>query len=707
MTANESIFVRGACPHDCPDTCTTWTEVRDGVAVGFGADTSHPITQGWLCAKVRPYLDRVYHPDRLKHPLRRTGAKGEGNWERISWDEAIAEITSRWQGIIDTDGAGAILPYSYSGTLGLVQNGVTATRLFNRMGACGLVRSICDAAASAAVAATIGAKWAPPMQDIVHSKLVIIWGHNPVSTSPHFMPFLRQAQRGGTRVIVIDPRRTTTARSADLHIQPKPATDAALALGMMNIIFAEGMHDAEWLEAHSIGWRELRERAAEYPVERVSAITGLSAEVIESLAREYGTTKPALLKFADGIQRHGNGGQTVRALLSLPAITGNIGKLGGGIFYSTSGYVSWDDEATGHASECPPTPRWVNMNRLGEALCGEVTDPPVRALYVFNANPAASTPNSNRIVEGLLREDLFTVVHDIFMTDTAKYADIVLPATSQLEQVDLHKGYGHHFLQYNERAIEPLAEARSNWDVMQALAAGMGYDEPWLKQDADAVIDEILTATRAYNPLLEGVTLERLKAEGPIPYARIEPGWVPFADGVFPTPSGKVELLSEAFTEFGVDSLPDYAPPSEFAEPIRDDELVLLSGAAHHYTSSSMANVPVLMRKEGEPSLEINPIDAANRGISHGEYVLVANARGQVQLRAIVTEDVPQGVVVSPKGQWPMRNVDGHNVNSLTSDALADVGGQSTFHSNRVTVHALDRERIVLAEASRVAVPAK
>ncbi len=706
MAISPTILVRGACPHDCPDTCATWTEVRDGVAVGFRGDDAHPITQGWLCAKVRPYLDRVYHPDRLQYPLRRSGAKGEGRWERISWDEAIAEIAGRWQEIIATDGPAAILPYSYSGTLGLVQNAVTAARLFNRMGASGLERSICDAAASAAIAATLGAKWAPPPQDVVHAKLVVIWGHNPASTNPHFMPFLRRAQRAGTKVIVIDPRRTTTARSADLHLQPKPATDGALALGLANVIFAEGLHDESWLEAHALGWRALRERAADFPPERVSAITGLSVETIVALARDYATTKPALLKFSDGIQRHGNGGQTVRALLSLAAITGNIGRLGGGVFYSTSGYVVWDAEAVGHASECPPTPRIVNMNRLGAALTGEVSDPPIRSLYVFNANPAASTPNSARIVEGLRRDDLFVVVHDLFMTDTADYADIVLPATSQLEQVDLHKGYGHHFLQYNHRAIEPLGEARPNWDVMRTLAAAMGYDEPWLRQSVEEVIDEVLAATKRDNPLLDGITLERLQSEGSVPYAGVAPGWVPFADGVFPTPSGKVELVSEAMAAAGLDPLPDYQPPAEFANGAAGDELVMLSGAAHHYVSSSLANIPVLMRKEGEPFLEISPVDAAARGIGHGEPVIVANGRGSVRLRAVVTEDVPPGVVVSPKGPWPRNAADGRNVNWLTSDALADLGGQSTFHSNLVTVRPAERIVDALTPRELAATPA-
>jgi anaerobic selenocysteine-containing dehydrogenase len=699
-------LVRGACPHDCPDTCATITEVRDGQAVRFYADPAHPITQGWLCAKVRPYLERVYHPDRLQHPLRRVGPKGGGRWERISWDEAIDEIATRWRAIIAEYGAAAILPYSYSGTLGLLQLSICNARLWNRMGASGLERSICGAAAETAVEATYGARWAPDPADVLHSKLVLIWGHNPASTAPHFMPLLRQAQKRGAYVVVIDPRRTLTARSADEHIRPRPATDGALALGLMQVIFAEGLHDQAWLEANTIGWRELRERAMHYPPERVAAITGLPAETIMRLARRYATTRPALLKTADGIQRHGNGGQTFRALCCLPAVVGQIGVRGGGLFYSTSGYVRWDAEAVGHASECPPTPRIVNMNRIGAALTGEVQDPPIMSLFVFCANPVASAPNAGLTVKGLLREDLFTVVHELFMTDTAQYADIVLPATSQLEHVDLHKAYGHRYLQYNHPAISPLGEARSNWDVMRMLAQAMGYDEPWLRESAEEAIQGVLDATRAYNPYLEGITLERLQAEGTVPLHFPPGAEVPFADGRFPTPSGKVELRCEAMAAHGLDPLPDYTSPTEFRESRAErrdpgDEvrssspaahlpsLVLLSGASHHFVSSSMANLPSLRAKEGPPFVEINPADAAARGSVDGDTVIVENARGWCRLRAVVTDDVPPGVAVAPKGSWARLSPGGRNVNWTTSDALADLAGQSTFHSNLVQIRAL------------------
>jgi anaerobic selenocysteine-containing dehydrogenase len=393
------------------------------------------------------------------------------------------------------------------------------------------------------------------------------------------------------------------------------------------------------------------------------------------------------------VQRHGNGGQTARALVCLSALTGQIGRRGGGLAYSTSGYVRWDAEALGHASASPPEPRVLNINRLGAALSGEVADPPIMSLYVYCANPAASTPNTRRVLEGLRRDDLFTVVHDLFMTDSAREADIVLPATSQLEHTDLHKAYGQTFLTYNAPAIAPLGEAKSNWDVMRLLAAGMGYDEPWLRQEADEVIAEILDATRATNPLLAGVTLERLKAENAVPLAFAPGQEVPFADLRFPTPSGKVELRCDRLAAAeGIDPLPDYTPPAEYAGWAErrasgaDDRLALISGAAHHFVSSSLSNVPSLLKREGEPFIELHPDDAAARGVAHGDLVEVSSARGSCRLRAVVTNTTQRGVAVSPKGRWPGLSADGRNINWTTSDALADMAGQSTFHSNLVTV---------------------
>lgn len=687
-----STKVYGVCPHDCPDTCGVITEVKDGRAVKFYADPGHPVTRGWLCVKVRPYLDHVYHPDRLQHPLRRVGPKGSGRWQRVTWDEAIGEIGQRWRTIIAEYGAEAILPYSYSGTLGLVQMTVASARFWNRLGASQLERSICGAAAEFAVEATLGVRQSPAYQDVVHSRLLIVWGHNPCSTAPHFMPHLRRARRRGCRLVVIDPRCTRTAKGADWHLAPLPGTDGALALGLAHVIVAEGWHDEAWLATNTVGWPQLKARLAEYPPERAAEITGLSVFDIVELARLYATEKPGLIKIADGLQRNRNGGQTVRAICALPAITGQYGTLGGGLAYSTSGTLQWDSEAVNHWSECPPPGRWVNMNRLGAALLGETTDPPIQSLFVFGANPAAVNPNAGRVVAGLQREDLFTVVHELFMTDTADYADIVLPATSQLEQTDLHKAYGHTVLAYNRQAIAPLGESKSNWEVMGLLAREMGFDEPWLYHCADEVIEEVLGATAVHNRALHDVTLARLKAEKAVQLT-FEPE-IPFADGRFPTPSGKVELYSQALADQGLAPLPDFA--GDFDDGGNDDQLLnghfrpeealnLVSGAAHHFVSSSLANQQELLQHEGKPFVEIHPNDAAARGIKNGDRVIVENGRGWCELQAKVTGAVRPGVLASPKGRW-LKLSNGRNVNWTTSDALGDMAGQSTFHSNRVWI---------------------
>lgn len=685
--------VYGACPHDCPDTCGIITEVEDGRAVNFYADPDHPITQGWLCAKVRPYLEHVYHPDRLQFPLRRVGPKGGGRWERISWAAAIDEIAGRWREISRQYGPAAILPYSYSGTLGLVQMSVASARFWNRLGASQLERTICAAAGEYAVEATLGARQSPPYSDVAYSRLVIIWGHNPASTAPHFMPHLKAAQRNGCQVVVIDPRQTRTARGADLHLAPLPNSDVALALGLAHVIVAENLHDEAWLEANTTGWPEFRQRLAEYDPARVSELTGLPAETIIDLARRYAAARPALIKIADGLQRHRRGGQTVRAVCALPALTGQYGLRGGGLAYSTSGYFQWDKDALHRWAECPPPARSINMNRLGAALLGEATHPPVMSLYVFGANPATSSPNAGRIVEGLRRADLFTVVHDLFKTDTADYADIVLPATSQLEQTDLHRAYGHTVLTYNRPAISPLGESKSNWDVIRLLAEAMGFDEPWLRQSPDEVIDELLAATAARSPALRGITLDRLKTNGSLPLALDNA--VPFADLNFPTPSGKVELFSQTLAGAGLDPLPGYDPDPDLSgppdAPSGPAPLLLLSGAAHHFVSSSLANQPGLLRREDAPFVEIHPTDAALRGICDGQTVVVENDRGWCRLQARVTTAVRPGVLASPKGRWARLDPfagggEGRNINWTTPDALADMAGQSTFHTNFVWI---------------------
>ncbi len=701
--------VHGACPHDCPDTCALETLVDEqGRAVSVRGRADHPVTRGWLCAKVNRYLERTYHPDRLRYPLRRTGPKGSGQFTRISWEEAIAAITGRWKDIIVEHGAQCILPYSYAGTLGLVQGAVTDNRFWNRLGACGLERSICGHAAEEAVLLTVGGRLAPSPEQMVQSKLILIWGSNPASTAPHVMPFLREAQRQGTRVIVIDPIRTLTARSANQHIQPFPGTDAALALGMMHVIVTEGLENKQWLAEHALGWEQLLERVYAMPPERAADITGLAVETIVELARAYASTTPALLRISDGINRHTNGGQTVRTLACLPAVTGQYGIVGGGLMYSTSDWVRWDKEALSHRAECPPVPRTLNMNRLGAILTGEA-NPPIHSLFVYNANPVASAPNASKVVEGLMRDDLFTVVHDLFETDTARYADIILPATSQLEQVDLHKPYGHLSLQYNAQAIEPLGEARSNWDVMRSLAEGMGFNEPWLQDDVHAVIREVLDATVEKSSLLEGLTLELLQEQGTFPYKLSETERIPFADGLFRTPSGRVEMYSAQAAAKGYDPVPGWVPEAESGRPRRkrhhegnaqgreaneenilaDELLPLLCPGSHHFISSTFANVDTLKAKEHAPTLRIHPDDAQTRHIRSGQRVRISNERGECELVADVTEDVRPGMLATTTVWWPSYSPDHHNVNWTTSDRLADFSGGSTFYTNLVKVEAI------------------
>ena len=685
--------VYGACPHDCPDCCALETQVDEqGRAVIVRGRHDHPVTRGWLCAKVNRYLERVYHPDRLLYPMRRVGPKGSGQFERISWDDAIEEITSHWRDIIAQHGAQCILPYSYAGTLGLVNNSVANSRFWNRLGASQLERSICGAAAEEAVLLTVGARIAPTPQMLLQSKLILIWGSNPASTAPHLMPFLREAQRKGTRVIVIDPIRTLTARSADQHIQPLPGTDAALALSMMYVMVTEELHKPEWITAHTIGWDSLLERIMHFPPDRAAQITGLEVDTILDLARTYATTTPALLRVTDGINRHTNGGQTVRTLACLPALTGQYGLPGGGLMYSTSDWLRWDKDAVTHEKDpvCPDPPRSLNMNRLGAILTGEA-NPPVYSLFVYNANPVASSPNAGKIVEGLQRDDLFTVVHELFETDTARYADILLPATSQLEHVDLHKPYGHVSLQYNMPAIEPQGEARSNWEVMRNLSSAMGFNEAWLHQNADEIIAEILETTAQHNARLAGITLKRLQEEGSIPLAISSGEEVPFSNGIFPTPSGKVEFYSETAVTQGYDPVPGWEPEVETSigqdiSPSATGRLPLLCPAAHHFVSSTFGNQERLISKEGAPTLRIHPSDAAIRNIRSGQLVRVGNERGWCRLVAEVTETVRPGVLATTTVWWPKFSPDQRNVNWTTSDRLADMGGGSTFYTNLVSV---------------------
>jgi anaerobic selenocysteine-containing dehydrogenase len=689
MTSPEpDLIVNGTCPHDCPDACGMQTRVRAGRAIEISGQAGHPLTAGWLCAKVAPYLERVYHPDRLLTPLKRIGARGSGNWRPIGWPQAIEEIANRWHDIIERHGAEAILPYSYSGTLGLVQMTVASARFWNRLGASQLQRSICMAATRHAVRATLGARMSPPCHHVLDSQLLVFWGHNPVSTAPHLMPFVKRAQQRGCKLVVIDPLRTRSSRAADLQLQPLPGTDAALALGVARELIVNDQHDSAWLQRHAHGFEAFRQQALQYDVERVAAITGIEAALIREFAHLYGNHNPAMIRLGDAVNRNRQGGQTVRAIACLPALGGHYGKRGGGLSCSTGDYFQWNDEAINHWRECPPAGRSINMNRIGAALCGEVDNPSIQSLFVFCANPMVSAPNSALVYRGLRREDLFTVVHDLFLTDTAHQADIVLPATSQLEQVDLHRGYGHTLLGYNHAAIEAVGESKSNWEVMQLLASAMGFSEPWLHETADEVIDGVLRATREDCARLAGISLSSLRENAFVEYASADE--VPFADGQFATPGGKVELYSEAYAGLGLSPLPEWRDDCDDESADDESTLRLVSPAAHHFVNSSMANQASLLRREMAPRVLLNPIDAAARAIEDRQPVRLHNARGHCNRIARLSDNLRRGVAVAVNGYW----ADGEapvTINWTTSDALADVAGQSSFQSNRVWIEALPR----------------
>ena len=679
--------VKAACPHDCPDTCAMLVTVENGRAVRVAGDPDHPFTRGFLCTKVNNYEQRTHSDDRIRTCLRRVGAKGEGRFEEITWDEALDEIASRFRELANsTEGAQTILPYSYCGTMGLVQSQSMDRRFFYRLGASQLDRTICATAGAAGYEATIGAKIGTDPERYKDARLILLWGTNTLTANVHLWPEILAARNNGARLIAIDPRRTRTADQCDEHIAPLPGTDAALALGLMNVIFAEGLEDKDYLERYAVGGDALRERAGEYPPERVAAICGIEAETIVRFARLYATTKPAAIRINYGVQRHAGGGMAVRTLACLPAVVGAWRDAAGGILLSTSGMFPLNYQALERPDLMPaPMPRTLNMSELGNLLT-KVDDPPVRALYVYNSNPAAVAPDQASVLKGFQREDLFTVVHELFMTDTCDYADIVLPATSQLEQFDLHKAYGHFYLMINERAIEPLNQAKPNTEVFRLLAARLNFEEECFRDSDEELARQALETD---HPWLKGITLERLREHGWM-RLNVAEDFAPFARGNFPTPSGKCELYSETLEAAGLPAVPDFIPPSESRQssPALASRfpLGLISPAAHAFLNSSFANLPKQLRQELRPFVEVHPVDAVARGIADGDRVRVFNARGACELNAVVTTRARQGVVVSPSVWWNKLSPGNTNINQLTSQTLTDMGGGATFYDALVEV---------------------
>jgi anaerobic selenocysteine-containing dehydrogenase len=680
-------IVKAACPHDCPDTCAMFVTVENGRALKVAGDPSHPFTRGFLCTKVANYEQRTHSPDRVRTCLRRTGAKGEGRFSEISWDEALDEIASRFKSLAESpEGAETILPYSYCGTMGLVQSQSMDRRFFYRLGASQLDRTICASAGAAGYKATIGASIGTDPERFAGARLILLWGTNTISANVHLWPQILEAKAAGARLIAIDPRRTRTADQCDEHIALLPGTDAALALGMMHVIFAEGLEDKDYLESYTVGAEELRVRAREYSPERVAHICGLEPETVKSLARLYATTRPSAIRINYGLQRHAGGGMAVRTISCLPAVTGAWRDPSGGILLSTSGTFPLNYAALERPDLMPaPVPRTLNMSELGKLLT-ETSDPPVRALYVYNSNPAAVAPDQRKVLEGLRREDLFTVVHEQFMTDTTDYADIVLPATTQLEHFDLHKAYGHLYLVINERAIEPLHEAKANAEVFRLLAARLEFEEDCFKDSDEEIARQ---AIQTEHPSLRGITLEALREHGWM-RLNLPETFAPFAEGNFPTRSGKCELFSESMEAQGLPAVPEFIPPKESGQSAqilaKRYPLALLSPAAHAFLNSTFANLPKQLRQELRPFVEIHPEDARARGIENGDAVRAFNERGSCVLAAVVTTRARQGVVVSPSVWWNKLSPGGVNINQLTSQTLTDMGGGATFYDALVEV---------------------
>jgi anaerobic selenocysteine-containing dehydrogenase len=667
--------------------------VENGKAVRVAGDPDHPVTQGFLCTKVNRYVDRTYHKDRLLRPLKRVGPKGRGEFVPVSWDEAIATIADRLGQIIRSpDGPQAILPYSYAGTMGMVQGESMDRRLFHAIGASRLNRTICSMAGTYGMKMTVGANIGADPEGIPQSDLVLLWGTNTLTSNPHLWPFVTKARENGAKVIAIDPIRTRTAERCDEWVGIRPGTDAALALGMMHVLFDLELVDADYIARHTIGIDELRARAAEYSPDRVASITGVNAETIRRLGEMYGRSKACFIRVNYGLQRHAGGGMAVRTIACLPALKGDWKRPGGGVQLSSSANFTFNKQALGRP-DLNANVRTINMIRLGEALTardGGVGGPPVKALVVYNSNPAAVAPDRVQVLKGLGREDLFTVVLEHFQTDTCDWADIVLPATTQLEHWDVHLSYGHHYVTLNKPSIAPLGESKPNSEIFRLIAAKMGLTDPMFRDDDVTLIQQALESN---TEKLRGVTFEGLLEKGwmrlnvPTPY-------LPYANGGFSTPSGKCEFVSSQMKELGLDPVPTFTPPYEFPdtapELARRFPLTLISSPAHQFLNSTFVNVDSLRRAAKEPECLLHPADAERRGIAPGMRVVVHNDRGAFTAIARVGDSIREGVAWAPSIWWGKLAADGANANHTTSQRETDMGHGPVFYDNLVEIGIAD-----------------
>lgn len=655
-----------------------------GRAVSITGDPDHPITAGFLCGKVSNYLDRVYSDERVLHPLIRTGPKGAGEFRRASWDEAIDAAAAGIEAAIAEHGGETVLPYSYMGTQGALQSGSIANRFMNAIGATDLVRTICASAGIAGTVATHGLSAEVDPEEWPHARYVLIWGWNPMSTAPHLWRKLLDARENGAKLVVVDPYRSRTARVADEHLRPLPGTDAALGLGMMRAILDAGLVDEEWCRAHTDGFDELIERLREHDVEHWAATCGVEAEVVARVGREFASTQPALLRLGVGAQRHLGAPIAYRTLACLPALVGAWRHRGGGCSYIPTATASAVPAQVLDGPELRQAPsRQINMAQLGEALTDPDLDPPVRAMVVWSSNPATIAPDQERVLAGLAREDLHLVVIEQFMTDTARYADVVLPATTELEHLDAVFSWGHHYFTLNQPAIEPLGEAKPTTEAFRLLAARMGLDHPAFRETDEELLQRLLEGSPG------GVELERLRERG---WQKIDfgQGPTPHAEGGFATPTGKLGLSAAWLADAGVDTLPFYDPPAEVADAELEGRLplALLTPKTHLFLNSTFANQDRQHSAQPEPYVAISPDDAAARGIEDGATVRVFNDRGSFRCTARVSDDTRAGVVVAPMGWWSGDYPEGRSSQVTTPQLITPLGAAPTFNDNRVEVEA-------------------
>jgi anaerobic selenocysteine-containing dehydrogenase len=675
-----------------------------GKAIKVEGDPTHPVTRGYLCNKVNHYLDLVYAKDRVLYPRRRVGPKGQrGRFERITWEEALDETAARFKTIIAEHGPEAIQPYSYSGTLGILGFLGMGERFFNRMGAAGLERTICTAAGAAGLAATFGRVGEANIEDIPSMEVVLLWATNLVSTGVHAMPFIEQARANGARIVAVDPRVTRTTGFADWHIQPRPGTDAALALGMMKVIVERGLHDEAFLRQYTIGWEQLiRDRLPEYPLERVEAITGVPAADIEKLALLWGGTKKAFLRLNWGIQRHRNGGMAMRAVSLLPVITGAM-RDGAGVCVSTGGEMRKVDLAKLQRPDllAGRKPRVINMIQIGHALNDATLRPPIKALFCWNSDPANCVPDTGSVRRSLMREDLFVVVHDTFLSDTCDYADLILPADTQLERMDFHGAYGNFYFGLSQPAIAKLGESLDNAEMFRRLAVKMGYDDPCLQQSDEDMIGELIDP--AFNPLFEGVTLDQLKETGWARAAVDSPRRPGVNSGRWPTPSGKIEIYSQTLERQGLDPLPAHVPEQEGFEDAKARErypLQVISAATHYFIGASFQHVPRLQQMTARATFELSPTDARSRGIHDGDLCRLYNDRGETFGHAHIVPGLLDGVLGAPKQLQGSRMPNGLNVNALTCQDVTDMGGGPVFYSTLAQIEKVADPASIRVDAS-------